>query len=306
MNAAANTSSTGSAGGALLIPGRVWTIATSTFTQLVRMRSFYFILLFAVAIAVASNLDLQYTPAQRLRIIKETSLGAMSIFSWMFAIVATAMLIPRDLEDRTLYTILAKPVSRFEYLLGKLCGVLVTIGLALLVMLIMFTLLLWFRQEAVIAEQQQALASQAQYSAEDIAADMAHLRAQGVGWHLLAATWAIFLKAAVLVAMTIMVSTFASSSLFTIIVGMALFLIGHFHKITFEALAKDADSPALAVLGKFIGLVIPDFRTFNIVDQVAAGVAIAPGVLSQMGVLTLFYLVVYSLISLFLFFDKEF
>ena len=54
--------------------------------------------------------------------LKDVSLGAMSIFTSLLAIVATAQLLPRDLEDRTIYTILAKPVPRYEYLIGKLAG----------------------------------------------------------------------------------------------------------------------------------------------------------------------------------------
>jgi ABC-type Na+ efflux pump permease subunit len=292
--------------GPLLILGRVWTLAASTFTQLVRMRTFYFILLFAFLIAAASNLDLLFTAAQKLRIIKETSLGAMSIFAWLYAIVATAMLIPRDLEDRTLYTILAKPVSRFEYLLGKLLGVLLTIGVALLVMLALFTVVLWARQQGIIAEQQEFLSNNPRFTAEEVQADIAHLKSQGVGWNLLAATWAIFLKSSVVVAMTILISTFASSSLFTIIVASTVFLIGHFHKISFSTLAQDTGNPVIEILGKLVVMLIPDFRTFNIVDTVAAGTPIANGVLAAMGILTAFYLTMYILISLYLFFDKEF
>lgn len=289
-----------------LIVGRVWTLAASTFTQLVRMRTFYFILLFAFVIAISSNLDVLFTAAFKLRIIKETSLGAMYIFAMFYAIVATAMLIPRDLEDRTLYTILAKPVSRFEYLLGKLVGVLLTIGVALLVMLVLFTIVLWFRQQGIVAEQHKLLSNNPRFTPEDIAADIAHLKAQGVGWNLLAATWAIFLKSAVVVALTIMISTFASSSLFTIIVSSTIFLIGHFHKITFERLAQDTGSPAIEVLGKGVVMLIPDFRTFDIVDAVAAGVPFGTGTMGAMALLTAFYLVMYTLISLYLFFDKEF
>ena len=292
--------------GPLMIVGRVWTLAASTFTQLVRMRTFYFILLFAFLIAAASNLDLLFTAALKLRIIKETSLGAMSIFAWLYAIVATAMLIPRDLEDRTLYTILAKPVSRFEYLLGKLLGVLLTIGVALLVMLVLFTVVLWFRQQGIVAEQREFLSNNQRFTPEEVELDIAHLKAQGVGWNLLIATWAIFLKASVVVAMTILISTFASSSLFTIIVAATMFLIGHFHKISFSTLAQDTGNPVIEMLGKLVVLLIPDFRTFNVVDTVAAGVPIAGGVLAEMGILTAFYLVMYILISLYLFFDKEF
>ena len=58
-------------------------------------------------------------------LLKDVSLGSMSIFTWLLGVLSTAMLLPKDIEDRTLYTILAKPVPRFEYLLGKLLGVFV-------------------------------------------------------------------------------------------------------------------------------------------------------------------------------------
>ena len=152
----------------LFSPGRIWVLASSTFTQLVRMRTFYFLIVFAILVAAASNLDLLYTPAQKLRILKDASFGAMSIFSWLFAIAATAVLIPRDLEDRTLYTILSKPVPRLEYLLGKLGGVMLTIGVALVVMQVLFTGFLFFREVTVLASERQYLESQGEMSAAEI------------------------------------------------------------------------------------------------------------------------------------------
>ena len=48
----------------LFSPGRIWVLTTSTFTQLVRMKTFYFLIVFAVLVAAASNLNLLYTSAQ--------------------------------------------------------------------------------------------------------------------------------------------------------------------------------------------------------------------------------------------------
>ena len=110
--------------------GRIRVIALHTFTQLVRMKVFYFLAVFAV-IALASNfLDLpqhegpEALGANVLRLIKSWSLGTMTLFSVVISVVSTALLLPKDVEDRTLYTILAKPVPRFDYLAGKLGGVL--------------------------------------------------------------------------------------------------------------------------------------------------------------------------------------
>ena len=173
-------------------------------------------------------------------------------------------------------------------------------------MLVLFTTVLWFRQQGLLAEEQESLSKNLRYTPADIAKSLAELRAQGVGWNLLAATWAIFQEASVVVAMTVLVSTFASSSLFTIIVASATFLIGHFHKVTFKAFSEDTGNPIVEVIGKLIVWIIPDFRTYNIVDAVAAGVQYPSGIIAGMGVLTLFYLAMYLLISLYLFFDQEF
>ncbi|RYD47643.1 MAG: hypothetical protein EOP85_05080, partial [Verrucomicrobiaceae bacterium] len=95
--------------------GRILVIARHAFTQLVRMKVFYFLAVFGV-IAIASNFfDLpqhegpESVGVNVLRSIKSWSLGTMTLFSVVLSIVATALLLPKDVEDRTLYTILAKP-----------------------------------------------------------------------------------------------------------------------------------------------------------------------------------------------------
>ena len=70
----------------------------------------------------------QITFQQEFQVLKDIALGAMSIFTSLLAVIATARLLPQDMEDRTVYTILAKPVPRFEYLAGKLLGVLAAPG----------------------------------------------------------------------------------------------------------------------------------------------------------------------------------
>src|SRR5436309_14474813 len=97
---------------------RVGAITTNTLTELRRQMVFYVLLIFALILIGSSVFMARFSFQQEFQILKDVSLGAMSIFSSLLAIVATARLIPQDIEDRTVYTILAKPVPRFEYLLG--------------------------------------------------------------------------------------------------------------------------------------------------------------------------------------------
>src|SRR5439155_25176098 len=103
---------------------RIISIAANTLTQLTRHKVFYVLLIFALVLIGSSVFMARLSFQQEFQIIKDISLRAMSIFSSLLAIVPTARLIPQDVDDRTIYTILAKAVPRFEYLLGKLLGVL--------------------------------------------------------------------------------------------------------------------------------------------------------------------------------------
>lgn len=286
---------------------RIWTLTTSTFTQLVRMKTFYFLAVFAVVVIAASNLNLLYTPVQQLKVIRETSMGAMSIFSWLFAISATAILIPRDIEDRTLYTILSKPVPRLEYLIGKLLGVMMVIGVALAVMYLLFSAILYFQEYNIISSEMAYMKTNPRFTAEDRATEAAMISAYGPDLNLLYGVLAVFLKSAVLAAVAMVVSTFASSSLFTIIISFIIFLVGHFHKmITDFWIAEQQGGWITKILSKFLVLVIPDFQIFNITDSISAGQTVPLYLIGQMCALALMYVVVFTIASWFLFADKEF
>ena len=127
-------------------------LAHNTFLELVRQKVFYFLLLFALLIIGSSLFTVEFSFQSPLQVLKDVGLGAMSIFSWLLGLLCTAMLLPKDIEDRTLYTILAKPVPRFEYITGKLLGVFMMIGLAVVLMSVLFAAVLGIREQQEIAE----------------------------------------------------------------------------------------------------------------------------------------------------------
>ena len=132
-------------------PGRITAIASNTLLELVRLKVFYFLMIFALLIIGSSAFMMQFTFQEQFQVLKDVSLGAMSIFTWLLSVLATAMLLPKDIEDRTLYTILAKPVPRLEYLLGKLLGVFFLLLVSTLVMSALFVAVLYFREQSAIA-----------------------------------------------------------------------------------------------------------------------------------------------------------
>lgn len=285
---------------------RVVVLARHTLTQLTRMRVFYFLGIFAAILIASSMFVLRYnSPEQELKILKDFGLGAMTLFVSVFAIVATSMLIPKDVEDRTLYTILSKPVLRIEYLLGKLLGVLMLLGISLLVMDGLFTSVLYMRQSMIVTEQIEML--RAQGLGEDAVEALRGLISDaGVSWSLQAAMFAVFLKGAVLAALTLLISTFASSSLFTIVVSITAFFVGH---VQADARAfyqnHEIGGEFMRYAAGLAALIFPDFQLFNVVDAVVAGEVIGWGGLGTISAIAAGYVTVYMMLAWYSFFDKE-
>src|SRR5881227_501761 len=131
---------------------RIYAITINTLTELTRLKVFYVLLIFALVLIGSSVFIAQFTFQQEFQILKDVSLGAISLSTSFLAIFATAQLISQDIEDRTVYTILARPVPRFEYLLGKLFGVLVLLAISVAVMTALFVMVFHAREQSVLNE----------------------------------------------------------------------------------------------------------------------------------------------------------
>src|SRR5204862_7643932 len=176
-------------------PARIFALSINTLIELTRQKVFYVLLIFALLLIGCSVFMARFTFQQEFQIRNDFSLGAMSIFTFLLAIVATARLIPQDIEDRTVYTILAKPVPRWEYLLGKLFGVLLLLAISVLVMSALFLAVLYLREQTVLNETARQLSAG---SHEQLDEALNQIRASGVKIDIFAAVAVIFVKASLL------------------------------------------------------------------------------------------------------------
>ncbi len=294
--------------------GRILVIARHAFTQLVRMKVFYFLAVFAV-IAIGSNFfDLPQHEGPEsvginvLRSIKSWSLGTMTLFSVVLSIVATALLLPKDVEDRTLYTILAKPVPRIDYLAGKLLGVLMLVFVSLALMDVLMTVVLQIRSSMVL-EQQLEMARALEWPQEAIDSLKTETAAHGPNWSLQGAVFAIFLRASIMASLALLISTFSSSTLFTTIISFLIYFIGHFQADMRDAYlsAGQAGEGVLArMLALLLSLVLPDFQIFNVIDAVIEGQAMPLLILGKLTLVGLYYALFFTVASWFVFAEKEF
>ena len=306
-----STAATSSKGSHL---SRIWVIATHTFTQLVRMKVFYFLAVFAV-IAIASNFfDLpqhegpEAVGANVLRSIKSWSLGAMTLFSVVLSVVATALLLPKDAEDRTLYTILAKPVPRFDYLAGKLFGVLLLVFVSLALMDALMTAVLHVRTNMVVAQQEE-MAKAMGWPQDAITSLRNETLESGPNASLQGAVFAVFLRASIMASLALLISTFSSSTLFTTIVSFLIYFIGHFQADARNLYlhSGEAGEGVFARLASLLlSLVLPDFQLFNVIDAVIEGQALPMIAVAKLALVGVYYAVFFTIASWFIFADKEF
>jgi len=284
-------------------PARIFAISINTLTELTRQKAFYVLLIFALLLIGCSVFMARFTFQQEFQILKDISLGAMSIFSSLLAIVATARLIPQDIEDRTVYTILAKPVPRFEYLLGKLFGVLLLLAISIALMSALFVVVLYVRERTVLNE---TLRQMSRAPGEQLDAAVNAIRAAGLNIDILTGVAVIFLKACLLAALTLFVSTFATTNIFTVVVMVFVYFIGHLQATAREYWLEQQSAGWVArTFLAIVALIFPDLQAFNLVDEIVAGVAIPLALLAKTALLGIFYTAIYTLAATFVFYGKE-
>lgn len=283
--------------------GRVAAITGNTLTGLTRLKIFYVLLLFALLLIGSSIFMAQMTFQQEFQVLKDIALGAMSIFTSLLAVIATARLLPQDIEDRTAYTILAKPVSRFEYLAGKLLGVLLLLAISLVAMSALFFLVLTLREQTVLNETARQMSAS---PPEQLAEALRVVRASSFNVNLFSGIAIIFVKGCLLASLTLFVSTFATTTIFTTIVMAFVYFIGHLQAMAREYWLQTNSAGWMTKLFlALVSLLFPDLQLFNLTDDIVAGNAIPLALFAKTATLGLFYTGLYLLLAWSVFFRKE-
>lgn len=280
---------------------RIAAIARNTLTELVRQKVFYILLIFALCAIGSSVFMARLTFQEEFQMLKDVCLGAMSIFTSLLAILATANFLPKDSEDRTIYTLLSKPVPRFAYLLGKLAGIVILLLLFTLLMSAVFCAVLWLREQAVLADTRASL------TGEDLTLALKTIRDSTFNANLVPGIAIIFIKSALLAAMTLFISTFATSSLFTVMIAAAIYFIGHLQATAREYWMQGMVDVHLwtRILIGLVALLFPDLQAFNLADDVIAGAAIPLGIFLKTFALGWTYVAVYFALAAFVFSGRE-
>ena len=119
-------------------------VAGAVFKESIRDRVPYSMVVFAVLMMAASYLISQMTAGQDLKIIKDLGLASLSIFGLLIAVFIGIGLVSKEVEKKSVYSLLAKPVSRTQFILGKYLGLVLTLMVNLGVMTVAFYAVLFY------------------------------------------------------------------------------------------------------------------------------------------------------------------
>jgi ABC-type transport system involved in multi-copper enzyme maturation permease subunit len=124
-------------------PGSLALVATHVFKESVRDKVLYNLVAFAVLMIAVSYLIGQLTAGQDVKIVKDLGLAAMSVFGLFIAIFIGVGLVAKELERRSVYGLLVKPLERHEFILGKYAGLMLTLTINIAIMTVAYYAVLW-------------------------------------------------------------------------------------------------------------------------------------------------------------------
>jgi hypothetical protein len=125
------------------------TIAKATFQETVRRKVLLVILIFALVAIAAVTIFSWLSLGEEEKFIRDIGLGAVLFFGMLISIVLGAWLIPLEIERKTIFTLLSKPVDRTQLILGKFVGTALTLGANVLAMWLVFTVAYYMKRHAV-------------------------------------------------------------------------------------------------------------------------------------------------------------
>jgi ABC-type transport system involved in multi-copper enzyme maturation permease subunit len=128
---------------------RIWVIAHNTFREAVRNKVLYSLLFFAILVILSALVVSQLSLHEEVRMTRDVGLYGIDIFGVIIAIFVGVNLLYKELDLKTVYTILPKPLRRWEFVLGKWLGMILTLGLQLVVMTLVLGGTLLLQQAAI-------------------------------------------------------------------------------------------------------------------------------------------------------------
>jgi len=218
---------------------RAGVVALNTFREAVRDRVLYNLLFFALAMMAASIIAGQISIGIEQTVIVTLGLSAISLIGLLISVFIGVGLVSKEMDKRTLYALLAKPVRRWEFLLGKFGGLVLTLAVNTAAMGLGLFLALMYAKQTL--ERGDAT--------------------------VFVAVYFIWLKLALVVALALLFSCF-TTPLLAILFTAGVYIVGLYVQ-ELRNMPMQVMSPGMTAFTKWLSYLLPNFENFNIMAMAA-------------------------------------
>jgi len=238
---------------------RAGVVALNTFREAVRDRVLYNLVFFALLMMAAAIAVGQISIGIEQTVIVSLGLSAISVIGLLISIFIGVALVSKEMDKRTLYALLAKPVRRWEFLLGKFAGLVLTLTVNTAAMALGLLLVMIYVKHSL--ERSDAV--------------------------VLVAVYFILLKLALIVALALLFSCF-TTPLLAILFTVGLYIVGLYVQ-ELRNLPVQVMSPAMSAFTKWLSYVLPNFENFNVMAMAAHGRTVPGALILQNTLYTVVY-----------------
>ena len=238
---------------------RAGIVALNTFREAVRDRVLYSLVFFALLMMAAAILVGQISIGIEDTVIVTLGLSAISMIGLLIAVFIGVALVSKEMDKYTLYALLAKPVRRWEFLLGKFGGLVLTLAVNTAAMALGLLVAMLYVKHSL--ERSDAV--------------------------MLVAVYFILLKLALVVALALLFSCF-TTPLLAILFTVGLYIVGLYVQ-DLRDLPFDMMSPAMSSFTKWLSYLLPNFENFNVMALAAHGRAVPGSLILQNTLYALLY-----------------
>ncbi len=215
---------------------KIYQLTKYTLIENMKSKNFIILFIFLLVVLGSALLFSMLAPGQAIRVILDIGTSAIEIFTFLSCAFISVRIILQEMEDRTVYLILSRPVSRSTYIIGRFLGILSVVAIYIITMTLFLILILLIK-----------------------------------GWHfdlyILRIAISIFLKMIIVTSFSILISLISTSSVSSFISIFFLWTLGHFSEelkhINYLLLKDDIK---LAPFLKFIYYLVPNFNKLNYKD----------------------------------------
>jgi ABC-type transport system involved in multi-copper enzyme maturation permease subunit len=222
--------------------GAIGVIAVNAFRESLRDKILYHLVLFAGLLIGLSVLLADLSITEHHKVIADMGLAAINLIGVIIAIFVGISLVNKEIERRTIYTIMARPISRTFFIMGKYLGLALTLFVNLAIMMAVFLLTLWLYHVPVERSLFQAVEL-------------------------------IFVEILVVTAIALFFSTFTSTTL-SAIFTLGLYVIGHL-TADLRSMVANTESGTMKAVVDLLYYLCPNLEMLNIKGQAAVGIVVA-------------------------------